>query len=146
MNPSLPASVQEIADVIGVELAMRLVGGLPRSARKCHPGGRPYLYVPKVCRPDHPITIIIGMDAAEKLSRALGGEGFLLATCADMVRRHRNAAIAAAVADGATTSEVCATFGLRPRQAQYITRAMADVCRKRDAAQHPAHSAIAVNA
>lgn len=89
----LPRTAQDIADVIGRDAALRLIGQLPR----CSPSGHSeivMLYVPKDLRPDHRLVRLIGWDAANRLVNAFGGEVLLPANCAGIYRAFRDRSIA----------------------------------------------------
>src|SRR5690606_29839093 len=99
--------VQEVADVIGRDAALYLVGQLPRmtppSARSAGRGEqRVYVYVPYVSwlKPDHPLVSILGINDAEKLCRHFGGEFLHLANCTETYRAFRDDAIVRVVRDG----------------------------------------------
>ncbi|GGH64905.1 hypothetical protein GCM10010975_32180 [Comamonas phosphati] len=88
----LPESAQEIADVIGRERALYLIGQLPR-----YVGGAPgkqstrvILYVPKSLTDDHDLVRILGRDDAEKLCHHFGGEILNPANCSEIYRRYRD--------------------------------------------------------
>jgi hypothetical protein len=81
----LPASVQEIADVIGREQALHLVANLPRRSDN-RPGKackRPMLYVPQRITMDHKLVAILGFEDAAKMVNAFGGENLYPATCSE---------------------------------------------------------------
>ncbi len=88
----LPASAQEIADVIGREQALLLIGKLPRSYRSDGRGSKVNLYVPTLARlgADHPHVRILGWHDAVKLSKAFGGEIMYPASCAFIYRAFRD--------------------------------------------------------
>ena len=70
----LPESVQEIADVIGTEAALRLVCQLPECYRDAGKKSRKViLYVPKRLPLDHQLVEILGFPTAQKLVAAFGG-------------------------------------------------------------------------
>lgn len=114
--PDLPVLLAEIADVVGIDAALRIAeikGGQAVS-------------VPSRLRPDHWLVRAIGQDKAEALSdhfcsgrsRAqldipLGPTGSYLAD-----RRRRAAAVARALADGATASEAARSAGITRRSVQ----------------------------
>lgn len=79
----LPQSVREIAEVIGVETALRLINQLP--TRLNDP--RPILYVPKRLKADHRLVEILGWHDANKLVQAFGGEILHPAACREVERR-----------------------------------------------------------
>lgn len=91
----LPSSVREIAEVIGHERALYLVGKLPR----CHPASRKaeavVVYVPtlKRLKPDHILVQILGWQEATKMCRAFGGEVLQPGNCREIYRRFRDASI-----------------------------------------------------
>lgn len=94
----LPNSVQEIADVIGRERALLLIGKLPRCYTRDsrYPGAKTthiMLYVPKRLPPDHDLVKIIGWRDAFKLVQAFGGEFLYPAGCAAIYRDFRDSAI-----------------------------------------------------
>jgi hypothetical protein len=112
----LPASVEEIAEVIGRERALYLIGKLPR----CRPPsgeGRTQviLYVPKTITPDHRLVQILGQEDAERLVEAFGGEILKPGTCRQIYRVYRDQGIVRAVNDGVPTAMVAAWFGLSSR-------------------------------
>lgn len=88
----LPASVQEIADVIGRETALYLIGQLPT----CYAGKdgkrstRVILYVPKRLRPNHRLVQILGWAKACELVEGFGGEILQPANCQEVYRRFRD--------------------------------------------------------
>lgn len=90
----LPASVQEVADVIGRDAALRLVQALPVGEWKDprsngHMCRRIELYVPQASRlkPDHALIKAIGVDDAVKLCLVFGGTTMRLATCKRVIPR-----------------------------------------------------------
>jgi len=121
--PTLPSSVQQIADVIGREPALELIRQLPRRYPKDHPIGRPILYVPRRLTPDHPLVAMIGWHTAAKLVRAFGGEILYPAACADMNRQERNRGILRMLKDGASLEIAAHVFGVTKRHVRNIRRA-----------------------
>lgn len=109
----LPQSAQEIANVIGREQALRLIGQLPRCGRR---PWRRVLYVPARLTPDHWLVTAIGYPDAAKLVREFRGIILQPSTCAHLAREHRNRAIHAAAAQGATQAELAILFDLTTRQ------------------------------
>lgn len=115
----LPRSVQEIADVIGRERALYLVGQLPRRVTrdKRYPAAKNselMLYVPTAQRlsDDHPLVRILGADDAAKLCRHFGGETLKPANCNEIYRRYRDAQITRMVGEGYPVSYVADLFGV----------------------------------
>lgn len=125
----LPKSVQEIADVIGRERALYLIGQLPTceiiDSRTGGRGGRrPMLYVPTTRRltPDHTLVRILGWNDAERLCNVFGGEILQPASCADIYRRFRDAEIIRMVREGMTVPQAAEVVGITDRQARNIAR------------------------
>ncbi len=82
----LPSVLQEIAEVIGDELIMKLVD---------HFGGI-RIYVPthpRKVRPSHPLAVAIGLDHARQLTEAFAGEELSIPRVAAGLRAVRNAEI-----------------------------------------------------
>ncbi|WP_231753098.1 hypothetical protein, partial [Burkholderia sp. TSV86] len=115
----LPRSVQEIADVIGCERALYLIGQLPR----CITRDRRYpnatashvvLYVPTAARLplDHDLVRILGWSDAVKLCRVFGGEILQPASCAEIYRRYRDAEIIRMKSAGVRTQYIASVFGV----------------------------------
>ena len=124
----LPRSVREIAEVIGVERSLYLVGQLPRCYERDHryPAARRscvILYVPKTLRPDHPLVAILGWPDASKLTKAFGGEILQPGNCMDVYRRFRDKAIVQMLHQGIPSSHIAEMMGLSERQIRNLARA-----------------------
>lgn len=89
----LPGTVREIAEVIGRERALYLIGMLPRSYVKDHPSGMPILYIPKSVKLDHPLVKMIGWADANKLVKAFGGEILQPSACTGIIKAFRHQVI-----------------------------------------------------
>jgi len=118
----LPSSVQEIADVIGRERALYLVGRLPRAYDRGHPSGQVILYVPKTLRHDHPLVGVLGFDDAHKLVRAFGGEILQPASCKDIYREYRDRSIKSMLITGARAGHIADLFEVSERHVRNIAR------------------------
>ena len=119
----LPQSVREIAEAIGREAALLLIGRLPvcyRDAGKKSP--KVILYVPKRLPPDHQLVEILGYPTARKLVDAFGGEILYPANCRFVFDRHRNAAVRQMIDAGARLPVVACLFGITERHVRNITR------------------------
>lgn len=125
----LPASVQEIADVIGRERALFLIGQLPRcyvrdSRRADVPKGglseRVILYVPKHLKPDHALVTILGWKDAQQLVQAFGGELLAPGNCRDVYRPHRDAAIHLMQRDGVPIPMIATWFDMTERRVRQV--------------------------
>jgi len=122
MPAKLPKSVQEIADVIGRDLALFLIGHLPRAYSPCHPSGQVILYVPKTLKPDHALVQLLGWPAANKLVRAFGGEILQPATCAHLYREFRDKSIRRLLTEGHRPAVLAEWFGVCERHVRNIAR------------------------
>lgn len=125
----LPKSVQEIADVIGRERALYLVGQLPRRVTrdKRYPAARNselMLYVPTAQRldDDHPLVRVLGVDDAVKLCRHFGGETLKPANCNEIYRRYRDTQITRMVREGYPVSYVADLFGVSGQTVRNVAR------------------------
>lgn len=125
----LPGIAQDIADIIGRDLALYLIGQLPRCqvvdrrTGYAH-GRRPFVYVPTVQRltPDHQLVRILGFRLAERLCRHFGGELLQPPACDEIYRPFRNAGIRRLVAEGVPATMVADWFGMSDRQVRNIAR------------------------
>ena len=109
----LPRSVREIAQVIGRDAALRLIGQLPTCMGGA-PGkrsSRVMLYVPKKLAPDHRLVRILGAEKAMALVRAFGGEVLQPANCRRIFARYRDEAIVKMLRAGAGLPMMDNTMG-----------------------------------
>lgn len=117
----LPQSVREIAEVIGLDATMKLLGQLPATAsagqRKRHVL---MLYVPKRLPADHELVRMIGWGAAHKLVQVFGGEILYPANCRSVFKRMRDDLVRQMVSAGAKTEIVADLFGMTPRNVRNI--------------------------
>lgn len=127
----LPKSVQEIADVIGRERALYLVGRLPRCTTrdKRYPGATQshvMLYVPTVSRLplDHQLVQILGYLDAVKLCQHFGGEILQPASCIEIYRRYRDEQIARMAGEKMTPSQIAAIMCMHVQYVREILRGM----------------------
>lgn len=98
----LPPKLREIAEVIGDAPALKL------SDAWC--GVR--LFVPATITPEHPITLAIGLTAAEKLSRRYGGETITVPKASAYRLKLRDALIVDAYRKGASGRELALKYGV----------------------------------
>lgn len=116
--------MQEIADIIGRDAALYLVGKLPR----CHPASRKtetvILYVPTVKRltPDHNLVRILGFKTAERLCKHFGGEILQPGNCRDVYRPFRDRSIARMVQEGIPPKLVAEWFEVSDRHVRNVMR------------------------
>lgn len=118
----LPMSVREIAEVIGRQEALMLIGKLPR----CYAGkdgkkaNKVIMYVPKRLQPNHRLVEILGWQAASKLVRVFGGEILYPANCSFLESRLRNKRILEMMADGTPAVIVAQEFGVTVRYVRHL--------------------------
>ena len=115
----LPKSVQEIAEVIGRERALYLIGQLPSCGRRAW---RVSLYIPKRLPLDHPLIELIGWSDAEKLVKAFPGEILQPSTCRSIQMGYRNKSIKKLARMGMSVELLAESFTLSPRQIRNILK------------------------
>lgn len=115
----LPASVQEIANEIGRERALFLVGSLPQAGTRTH---RRCLYVPKTITPAHPLVAIIGWEAAQKLVRAFTGMILQPGHCENLKLDHRDRRIREMRSQNIPVAEIALAMGISKRRVVAITK------------------------
>jgi hypothetical protein len=113
----LPGCAQEIADVIGRENALYLIGQLPRSSSR---SWRVVLYVPKRLPADHELVKLLGWETADKLRRHFGGEILQPSNCNIVYRRARNTNARRMAAEGMPIPQIADILDLTPRQVRNI--------------------------
>jgi hypothetical protein len=123
----LPDSVQEIADVIGRDQALLLIGALPRCyvGREGGKSNQVVMYVPtlKNLKPDHQLVRILGWVNAEKLSKEFGGEIMKPANCAFIQREFLHKTILGMMRGGKMkATEVAAIVGVHERTVRNLVR------------------------
>lgn len=117
----LPPSAQEIADVIGRDRALFLIGNLPAA------GGRSWrrvLYVPKRMGRDHPLVQLMGAEDAERLRRHFGGAILQPANCGYIARAFRDREVRRMAAEGVPVTSIAASVGLSDYRVREILRSV----------------------
>lgn len=119
----LSETAEAIAEVIGRERTLYLIGKLPR----CYPPSRgraevTLLYVPKRLRPKSWLVEILGWNDAEKLVRVFGGELLKPGNCHALYRAHRDAGIIRAAQDGVPHAMISEWFEVSARHVQNVLR------------------------
>lgn len=107
--PPLPESVAEIAEVIGRDKALMLLGQLPQS------GTRPWrrvLYVPKKLPIDHPLVHLLGYNDAKKLAYAFAGMILQPSNCKGIYRAYRNRQIRRMSNEGVAVADIAEVVDL----------------------------------
>lgn len=115
----LPNTVQEIADVIGRERALFLIGQLPKCFVK-DGSERVILYVPKTLKPDHYLVQILGWHDAKRMVQAFGGEVLCPANCRNLYRPHRDWGIRKMASDGVPISMIAQWVGVTERMVRMV--------------------------
>ena len=109
---ALPESAQEIADVIGRERALYLIGQLPACGRR---SWRVVLYVPKTLPADHWLVRVLGWRDAMALVREFGGEILQPSNCLCIHRAYRDRSICRMARQGVPTCEIADSMGVTAR-------------------------------
>jgi DNA-binding NarL/FixJ family response regulator len=128
MDMRLPGSVQEIADVIGRERALFLVGKLPRYSQQGSARGdriqqeRVLLYIPKKLTSDHPLVSILGLVDAGKMVRMFGGEILKATPCTTIYREFRDRSIARMASEGMKHAEIAELMQMSLRHVKNVVR------------------------
>lgn len=120
----LPESVAEIAEVIGREAALFLIGQLPTcyAGKAGHKSNRVILYVPKTLKPDHRLVQILGWHDALKLARWFGGEILQPANCQDLYRKFRDAEITRMLSHGVKPARIAEMMNVSERHVRNLSR------------------------
>lgn len=140
----LPPNAQQLAEVLGRERTLYLIGKLPRCTvlerRKLRPGkesdpaGKPYrkressagtvrviMYVPKALKPDHRLVSILGWNDAQRLVAAFGGEIICPPTLTGVIYRpFRDAGIVELFRKGAPVKMLCEWFEMTETRIQQL--------------------------
>ena len=113
----LPASVQEIAEVIGRERALYLIGQIPQCGKRAW---RVNFYVPQRLKPDCLLVRILGWADASKMVREFGGMILQPSNCNHIHRQFRNKTIRLMDAGGLSIQVIAENVGLTPRMVRNI--------------------------
>jgi hypothetical protein len=124
-NMRLSGVVQEIADVIGRERALFLIGKLPRiycQARGTSQGERVVMYVPKQITTQHVLVRILGWNDAAKLVQVFGGEVMQPGNCSEIYRAFRDRSIVRLHKQGMPKAELARLMNVHPRTITELLR------------------------
>lgn len=121
----LPRSAQDIADVIGRQKALYLIGQLPRvyTRDNRHPAAKNtkvVLYIPKLLNVTDNLVRLIGWNDASKLVREFGGMLIQPANCVGVYRPHRDANIARLHAEGLAVEVIAEWFDVSVRHVKNV--------------------------
>lgn len=100
----LPESVAEIAEVIGRDQALHLIGSLPQSGSRAW---RVCVYIPKrLPSVDHPLVRILGYHDAQRMVRAFSGMILQPSNCRFLARAFRDRRIREMADEGLSIKEI----------------------------------------
>ena len=111
----LPSTLQDIADTIGREAALRLSEGLLRQRTGAR-AWRRQIYIPQRLADDHPTVLILGRALAEELQETHVNCILEIPRCADIQAAYREHVARIMLAAGETPDEVVES-GVCTRQA-----------------------------
>lgn len=114
----LKGDLRAIAEVIGRQKALYLVGQCPRyKVEKRTGSGQLLLYIPQPCRlrTNHKLVNMLGYADAMKLCTIFGGELLVLSQCRHILLKNRNEGIRAMLDIGFKIEDVARYFELHPR-------------------------------
>jgi hypothetical protein len=145
MPRRLPKATQEIAEVIGRERALYLVGALPRAYRGPSHGKRTRvnLYVPATLKPNHQLVKLLGWPDAMKLVAHFGGEILYPSDCDEIIRAHRDESIRRLHRDGVSAAQIAEWFGITDRQVRNIVKEIQHEANDNQCNQHARKSVSA---
>ena len=116
-NIALPTTVQEIADVVGRENAVRIVEGTrPSGSRKW----RRQLYVPAEMKETHRISKMIGWDAAAMLAASHGHCIIDIPSCFALRKGYMASHALGMWNNGASIGEISAEMSVTEKTAQQL--------------------------
>lgn len=111
----LTQTVQEIADVIGRERALYLIGQLPTTRVESRQYNKVLLYVPKSLAMDHILVKILGWNDASKLAKVFAGELIQVSNCEYIYRAFLHRSIKQLTKEGMSAKAVAELFGVSER-------------------------------
>ncbi|MDH5185200.1 MAG: hypothetical protein OEX12_15060 [Gammaproteobacteria bacterium] len=108
----LPASVQELIDVVGMADALKIV----------EERGGTRLCVPTKAKYDHWLAALIGMDGLKVMVEYYRGEEIEIPRCAAALRSLKELKILAQAADGNTNAQLAREYGYTERGIRKLRR------------------------
>ncbi|MBF0294269.1 MAG: hypothetical protein HQL96_03700 [Magnetococcales bacterium] len=106
LQEDLPGSLEEIAEVIGREGALKLV----------HECGGTRIFIPRKLRVQHKLVTLLGHEQAKRLSLHFGGETLTVVRAAQLLRRTRNREIVRRYDAGEGVRQLARDHALTERQ------------------------------
>ena len=114
MTIMLPASLQAIADIVGVPAALKVA----------ERWGGTRLYIPEQPAEDHDLSILIGIEAARALGEAYAGERIEIPKADCWGRALKHQLILDARANGQSQAQVARAHGYTERHVRNIERGL----------------------
>lgn len=111
--PQMPASVRDLAQLIGVEGAIALVRAY---------GGYDYVEIPGKARSDHPLVRHIGLTSLERLVDVYGGDRLHIPRASRALKSLRNQEIVAKYDEGSKVNDLGREYGLSSKQIRIILK------------------------
>ncbi|MBF0357530.1 MAG: hypothetical protein HQL70_02910 [Magnetococcales bacterium] len=105
-SSSLPASMIEIKEIVGLQGAMTLL-------EKC---GGTRIFIPRNLKIQHKLTTLLGFEAAKKMSAYFGGETLTIVRGSIAAKKLRNQEIVSRYGCGERVQELALLFELTERQ------------------------------
>lgn len=106
LREKMPTSLQEIAEVIGDDDAMKLV----------HVHGGTRVFVPQKIGAQHKLATLLGFEQARRLSSIFGGEALTIVRCSKLLKHKRNEEIRKKYDDGVSVYTLVREYDLSERQ------------------------------
>lgn len=103
---ALPSGMRELKDVVGPGAALAI----------CAKWGGRALYIPAKASADHPLVILLGPEAADRLCNAMAGDRLAVPKTDAVLRQIRARKISALRGQGASIAVLAKKFGLTPRR------------------------------
>lgn len=112
LKEHLPESMREVASVIGLPATLRLVERY---------GGFIQLYIPKDVQEGHPLALALGMEPAQALAAAYGGDYLKsIPKGASAIRAARDRALLRRIREGVSKADAAREYGLTERRVWQI--------------------------
>jgi hypothetical protein len=121
----LSGVAKEIADVIGRERALYLIGKLPRCFCKSNGSAqREYvvMYVPKQVSTSHNLVKILGWKDANRLVMHFGGEILYPPNCSAIYRQYRDASIIRLHSEGMAKADIITLMQVSERHVRNLIK------------------------
>ncbi|HIJ85227.1 MAG: Mor transcription activator domain protein [Magnetococcales bacterium] len=116
LGARLPESLMEIRETIGLNNTLKLVTNY----------GGTRVFVPKRIHDQHRLVNVLGLKAANQLSRRFGGESLTLVRGASALRASRNKEIIEQYSKGVRVADLARTFALTERRIYTILSGVSD--------------------